>query len=61
MVAWREGEDGETVVFNLTAKVEDTHMVWAALGFSGDTRMVRDISCLCHMQYQVPAPLSLSL
>lgn len=39
MVAWRE--EGEMVTFNLTAKVAATSMVWAAIGFSDDRRMVR--------------------
>ena len=39
MVAWRE-RAGETIVFNLTAKVTDSTMVWAAIGFSEDAKMV---------------------
>lgn len=41
MVSWRE--EGEAVTFNLTTKVEDTSMVWAALGFSEDTNMVQSV------------------
>ena len=40
MVAWRE-RDAETIVFNLTAKVTDSKMVWAAVGFSDNAKMVR--------------------
>ena len=39
MVAWRE-DDEESVLFNLTAKVDDSSMVWAAIGFSDDRKMV---------------------
>ena len=39
MVAWRE-RDAETIIFNLTAKVIDSTMVWAAIGFSDNAKMV---------------------
>ena len=40
IVAWRE-RDSETIVFNLTAKVTGSRMVWAAIGFSEDAKMVK--------------------
>ncbi len=42
MVAWRD-KDGEAIIFNLTAKVTKSTMVWAAIGFSEDTKMVNTV------------------
>ena len=55
MVAWRE-KDEETVVFNLTVKVTEPTMVWAAIGFSEDAKMVK-----YHVQMHTSLSLSLFL
>ena len=46
MVAWREtgGKDGDTIIFDLKAKVTDSSMVWAAIGFSEDAKMVNTVN-----------------
>jgi hypothetical protein len=46
MVAWRE-RDAETIIFNLTTKVMDSTMVWTAIGFSDDAKMVFFYIVIC--------------